>query len=1113
MENNISEEEFGSLLSYYTSCIQEEEMKSLTFKIDEIEKSFYLNYFKEDHFFSLNNNQIEFPKTDREKEIFDENLKTNKNLPLFYGYPIFVDRNGNLSPIFYVQLLYEEKEVETQDNKKRTNIVLTKESVTPEFNHYILTNRGLDIEEIDKVRAEIDYETSFNEKINLLKTLLEMPDVSLSPKLDDTVLVRKWEPQIVNKSMLYFGKRSGYTQGLLSELEKLRNYHSKNLLNTSLSIITNGKSKQSIKQSFKEPLLEVFKLNESQEKAVESALVNNLTVITGPPGTGKSQVVLNIIANAMWNGQTVLFASKNNKAVNVVVDKMKSSLEENFIIRMGNDIYRREAANQMESLFEKRESYHLDPNYNKYPARITQISNEIVEKRKIIERISKLNRKIEDIYKNVDTNTKLIPDPLNRAFQEDNYSFLESRDIKKDLERSQDIYPKYDAVIHKLDKIIQMNEISKDIISLIERSDFSSANKMEIQRDIELLSNNVGLILRILRFLLKERYLKKDYALFMKHLDKLSIEIKEYLESITEFNRLSMQKTLKLILLYKEVLELKIQEKKLSAEENQIFQDYYLNLSPVPKKYVDGNINTAESRNLKLLEIMNTQKEIHKLYNKIDSISDDLLKEPSVYSLQKDIDGLKDKASYISRRILDNFWYDKIIKASPEDINNLKKFIDTSKKLVDYTPPSLWVHLIKEQEETQGKILPFLPVWVVTNLSAKRSLALKENLFDILIIDEASQCDIASALPLFYRSKRVVILGDPKQLRHISILNEYIDKNLADKHSIGKNYIDLSYTKNSLYDLSERTSLSTGKEPLLLNEHYRSDERIISFSNDVFYGNKLKIKTDHNKLISDLEIERGIQWIDVKGKTLQGKSSYYNKEEIEETIKLLKEISESSNKKYSIGVVCIFRGHADILEDRIRKTKEINKLDITVGTSHTFQGDEKDIMIFSPAVSQGIKSKTLGWIQSTSQLLNVAITRGRSSVIIVGDMEVCKAAGGNLKKLVEYAEVKKSSIAKFDSPVEKTLYDALKKEKINAMPQYWVKIKDQKSYRLDFAIFINDKKYDVEVDGAMAHSNMEDYDTLRDIHMRMEGWCVRRFTANDVNNNLEKVIEEIKRLC
>ncbi|KYC46824.1 MAG: hypothetical protein AMQ74_01747 [Candidatus Methanofastidiosum methylothiophilum] len=81
------------------------------------------------------------------------------------------------------------------------------------------------------------------------------------------------------------------------------------------------------------------------------------------------------------------------------------------------------------------------------------------------------------------------------------------------------------------------------------------------------------------------------------------------------------------------------------------------------------------------------------------------------------------------------------------------------------------------------------------------------------------------------------------------------------------------------------------------------------------------------------------------------------------------------------------------------------------------------------------------------------------------------------------------------------------------MPQYWVKVKDQKSYRLDFAIFINDKKYDIEVDGAMAHKNMEDYDTLRDIHMRMEGWSVRRFTANDVNNNLEKVVEEIKRLC
>lgn len=1112
MENNFSTERLNSLLTYYTSCIQEEEIKSLTFKIGDAEKLFYLNYFKEDYFFSLNKNQIEIEKTNREKEIFDQSLKSNNNLPLFYGYPIFVDRNGKLSPIFYVQLYYEEKQIESEGKGESLGIVLTKESVTPEFNHYILTNRGLDIEEIDKIRAEIDYERSFNEKIILLKTLLEMPDLILSPKLDDKALVRKWEPQIINKSMLYFGRRSGYTKGLLSELEILKKYHSKKLLDTSLSIITNGKSKQKIKRSYKEPLLEVFILNESQEKAVQSALVNDLTVITGPPGTGKSQVVLNIMANAIWNEQTVLFASKNNKAVNVVVDKMKSSLEENFIIRMGNDIYRKEAAQQMETLFEKRESYHLDPNYTKYPARINKITKEIVEKRKIIDRISKLNRKIEDIYKNIDVYTKLIPDPLNRVFQEDTYSFLESRDIKKDQERSEEIYSKYEKVQKKLEKIVQNNEISNDTIFLIERSDFSSTIRMEIQRDMQLLSNDAGLILKILRFLFREKYLKKDYATYKVHLDRLSNELKEYLEGITEFNRLSMEKTLKLILIYKEVLELKIQKNKLSSEESQIFDNYYLNLSEDPKEYVKKNIISVEKRNLKLLDIMNDQREILELYKKIDKISDDLLKEPSVYSLIEDIDRLKKKSNYVSRRIIDNFWYDKVMKASPEDINNIKRFIDTSKKLVDYTPPPLWVPLIKEQEETQGNIIPYLPVWVVTNLSAKRSLALKENLFDILIIDEASQCDIASALPLFYRSKRIVILGDPKQLRHISILNDYIDKNLAIKHNIEKNYVDFSYTKNSLYDLSERTLLSNFQEPLLLNEHYRSDERIISFSNDVFYGNKLKIKTDHNKLISDLEIERGIKWIDVKGKTLQGKSSYYNKEEIEETIKLLKSISESSNKKYSIGVVCIFRGHADILAERIRKTKNINKLDITVGTSHTFQGDEKDIMIFSPAVSQGIKTKTLGWIQSTSQLLNVAITRGRSSVIIIGDMEACKVAGGSLRKLVEYASVKKTSITSFDSPVEKTLYDALKNEKINSMPQYWVKVKN-KRYRLDFAIFINDKKYDIEVDGDMAHKDREDYDALRDIHLRMGGWCVRRFTANDVNNNLEKVLEEIKRLC
>ena len=184
-----------------------------------------------------------------------------------------------------------------------------------------------------------------------------------------------------------------------------------------------------------------------------------------------------------------------------------------------------------------------------------------------------------------------------------------------------------------------------------------------------------------------------------------------------------------------------------------------------------------------------------------------------------------------------------------------------------------------------------------------------------------------------------------------------------------------------------------------------------------------------------------------------------------------------------------------------------------VGTAHRFQGDEKDIIIFSPAISEGVKDSTINWIHATHQLLNVAITRARSGLVVVGNREKCLEAQGILKDLVEYSDGKISKDILFDSNIEEILYRELIKNNVKISPSYWTKIKDKKPYRLDFAFFVNGKKFDIEVDGDKSHSQKVDYDILRDIHLRSEGWNIRRYRAVKVQNQLNNVVEEIKRLC
>ncbi|MBT6955938.1 DUF559 domain-containing protein, partial [archaeon] len=531
------------------------------------------------------------------------------------------------------------------------------------------------------------------------------------------------------------------------------------------------------------------------------------------------------------------------------------------------------------------------------------------------------------------------------------------------------------------------------------------------------------------------------------------------------------------------------------------------------KDYLDQNIKLNTEEIKKSLKLILLFKQISLVRNEIDSLKQKLAKSDSIYILQSKINKFQEERIKLSRNLFENYWFKKLKKTSLHDENHVSRYIDASEKLERYVADkSLYWNLVEQQENEIKELLNFLPIWIVTNLSAKNSLPLKENLFDLLIIDEASQCDIASALPLFYRAKQVVIIGDPKQLKHISILNETEDKKVASENKITGLYLDYAYSKNSLYDITERIIKSKDETPKLLNQHYRSCRDIISFSNEYFYDKKLNIMTNEDNLISNNIHPRGVKWVDVQGKTNQTKSPS-NKEEAIEIIKILKTFQKSKLKKISFGVVTLFRAQMDLIVDMIKRTKELEKMDITVGTTHRFQGDEKDIIIFSPAISQGIKQTTLNWIHTTTQLLNVAITRARSVLIIVGDKKKCNEAGGFLKSLLEHTESRKELDLDFDSPIEEKLFKRLTKEGIKVLPQYETKIRGKKLYRLDFALFINDNKYDIEIDGDKAHSQKIESDILRDIHLRIDGWKVRRYQASEINNDIKRVVEEIKRLC
>ena len=306
-----------------------------------------------------------------------------------------------------------------------------------------------------------------------------------------------------------------------------------------------------------------------------------------------------------------------------------------------------------------------------------------------------------------------------------------------------------------------------------------------------------------------------------------------------------------------------------------------------------------------------------------------------------------------------------------------------------YDSASYSQHKADEKNNLSAAVKLF-PVWATTNLSARTNFPLEDGYFDLVIIDEASQCDMPSALPLLYRAKRVIIIGDPNQLKHVATLTEKNNQDLAAKYGISLG--SFSYSANSLFDIAQR---SAGTQPgtLLLNEHFRSDARVIGFSNQEFYDNRLQIKTDLSLRGIDksfLNANGGIFWVNVAGQAERPSTgSAFNQDEeqcVAEMLPAFRAFLQGARLDgSSIGVVTPYR----LQEEHI--TRKIANPAITVGTAHKFQGDERDFMIFSAVAAVGLVPGSVKWLQDQRNLLNVAVTRARIGLIVVGDHAYCLA--------------------------------------------------------------------------------------------------------------------------
>lgn len=651
-QNGIAVDEIlCNLCKYYLNCLALDESNAVSL----FQTSNYATAY------------IEVNGTEKERictedvNLFMNNARAAQKA-LFLGYPVMVDnrtgRNGTayrfLSPIFMFPIEYSAGDVQICQFP-RINLELMRKYASMDKNEQILELVKL---ENDLGLNDPDAEFDIEDLIMKLQKIRDW-DWKDSMKPDslfsfDESISEIAEDGIYNKAIVFYCDRSPYTQGLENELELLSHKGESDYRGTALYDWIHRSVNDDVKsESNDSSLLEVLPLNIEQGDAVRRAINSKLTIVTGPPGTGKSQVVTDLIVNLAWKGKSALFSSKNNKAVDVVEQRVNNLGTSPVMIRLGSASNTSSLIEFFKSLLSIKSGTPSEHNdYNLIKAR----------------------------YDEYVSQAKVLSDQKSQIVSE--------RNRIDELERS--------FCIIRDEWSEHINKISNADIADI-KAKLASYNSAWCAAQ----KNRQPLYIRLLWFIIKGQ-----------RLANLEVALNASINSSGKFLR----------------------------------NDSDLHSAAGHAKWI--------SDNEKMIDKMSLAFKYQEALKHLES-------SPSLEKIDKKLQEISEQQDNIAG-ILWNRWL--AINTTPvrEPLRGQLSDFIAQAQLADTIDINDDPTLKRMYSSIKSQLNNLLPITAITSLSANRRIPLQAGIYDVLIIDEASQCDIASIVPLLYRAKQAVIIGDPK---------------------------------------------------------------------------------------------------------------------------------------------------------------------------------------------------------------------------------------------------------------------------------------------------------------------------------------------------------------
>ena len=457
-----------------------------------------------------------------------------------------------------------------------------------------------------------------------------------------------------------------------------------------------------------------------------------------------------------------------------------------------------------------------------------------------------------------------------------------------------------------------------------------------------------------------------------------NIEAEDYLRTTNRINEISAQLN-DIFNNQRKLAELKHELS--SIETEKVYFDKYCEENDIPDIVPRRKVKSDKTLNLWLKLEGKTQV---LLYQKILFFIYYPRKHKGVLDAETEIIIAALKKSYYPRRITelnDQITETEELLEGENSKDLLKEYIALSQTVFKY-------HLYKKydtrtdrrifrKEELWQRPREFVaeyPVILSTTYSSRSSLG-KDHVYDYVIMDEASQVDVATGTLAMSCARNAVIVGDRKQLPNVvTETDKQKTKQIFDIYNIDEGY---DFSKHSFLD--SICKMIPDIKTTLLREHYRCHPKIIEFCNQKFYDGQLIIMTEDKGETDVMKVYKTNIGNHARGR--------YSQRQIDEiTNHILPDITETD-----IGIITPYR-------DQVKAIKEEVDNNILTATVHKFQGKEKDVIIMSTV------DDVITEFSDDANLINVAVSRAvnKFRIIVNPDKQNQNTNIGDLVRYIEH---------------------------------------------------------------------------------------------------------------